>query len=175
MIERVWAERLRGGDEDVRWCADHRGATMGWCIAGAYGGSNLCKRGAIGHVEALSDAGERGSQVALDIVGEGLERGDIHDPCAVGEHAFDGVTRQLIDAREEGREGLSRACGRSNECMLTAQYGRPSFGLGWCWLAERLAEPASDGGQEVVEDVLGHVQPPRGLGWSVKEFIIKRG
>ena len=56
------------------------------------------------------DAGERRTQVALDVDAERLDRRDIHDAAALG-LGGDGREHQAIDRAEEGGEGLAGAGG----------------------------------------------------------------
>ncbi len=75
-------QALRGGDEDVRRVAQHGPPLVGRGVAGAHGG----RQGGDRHPEAGrggGDAGERQAQVALDVVGEGLEGRDVEQAAAL--------------------------------------------------------------------------------------------
>src|SRR5581483_11846353 len=64
-------QRLRRGDEDVRRVAQHlRTLTLRW-VAGAHP-----------HLQLGSDPAQGRAEVAVNVVGEGLERGDVDEADA---------------------------------------------------------------------------------------------
>ena len=76
-------ERLGGRDQDVRRVAGDLAPVLGRRVAGPAGDRD------VGHglAEALGgerDAGQRGPQVALDVVGQRLERRDVQDADGAG-------------------------------------------------------------------------------------------
>src|SRR5919109_3860390 len=94
-------ERLRRGDQDMRWPAYHRLPFASGGIAGTHRGANLwqlqsCLCG------SLHDLAERLLQVFLDVVAEGLEGRDIDDMDAVGKGTCDTKAHQAIDRPEKG-------------------------------------------------------------------------
>jgi hypothetical protein len=102
-------QRFGGGDEDVGRAPLHLLALTLRGVAAAHADGERMERGA----EALcggGDAGERRTQVALDVDAERLDRRDIHDAAALG-LGGDGREHQAIDGAEEGGEGLAGAGG----------------------------------------------------------------
>ena len=69
-------ERLRCGDEDVRRAAAHALALARRRVAGAHPGADLDIRQPT-LAQCCADAGERRLQVALDVIGQRLQRRDI--------------------------------------------------------------------------------------------------
>ena len=129
-------ERLGGGDEDVGRLSQHRLALALRGIAGAKAHGDL-------HVP---DTTERSAEVALDVVGEGLQGGDV-DQADAGAEAL-GVARELVDPPEEGREGLARARGRADQRVGARGDRRPAHRLGRRGRLERRLEPAPNGRRE---------------------------
>ena len=99
-----------------------------------------------------ADPGQRGAQVALDVVNQCLERGDIED---AGSGPFPGVPgglgvglHQPIDGPEEGRQSLAAPRGGGDEGVVAGGDHRPAEGLGLGGGREVLLEPAAGGGCE---------------------------
>ena len=80
-------QRLRRRYEHVRRLSQHALALGGGRIAGAHGGANRRHRQALGSSEG-GQRGERFLQVLADVVGEGLERRDVHHQRLLGQRAF---------------------------------------------------------------------------------------
>ncbi len=99
-------ERLRRGDDDVRRAAAHALALAGRRVAGAHPGADL-HIGQTAFAQSVADARQRRFQVALDVVGQRLQRRDIDHLRLVGEHAFEALAEQRIDRREECRQCLA--------------------------------------------------------------------
>ena len=80
------------------------------------------------------DPGEGGPQVALDVVDQRLERGDVEDanPGRVGRRA----AAEHVDRGEEGREGLAAARRCYEERVLAAGQPRPTRLLHGRWSVE---------------------------------------
>ncbi len=104
-------ERLGRGDQDVRRVAGDVAPVLGRRVAGPAGDRDAGN----GLTEALrgqGDPGQRCSQVALDVVGQRLERRDVEDPdepgCLAG-GCRAGMGRQPVERPEEGGEGLAAA------------------------------------------------------------------
>jgi hypothetical protein len=110
-------QRLRRGDQDVRRLPAHRPALGLGRVARAQGDR-----------DRRADPLQRSAQVALDVIGQSLERGDVDDPHARAEQL--GLARQAVDPPKEGRERLPRA-GRSADQGVRARGDRwPAGRLG---------------------------------------------
>lgn len=137
-------------DEDVWGRARHGGAFARGCVARAYAGSNPVLLQA--HVvEHPVDAVERAVQVAVDVVAQRLERGDVDDVCAVLEQAFEAELHEFVDGAEKCGEGLARARRRSDEGMLPCLDGWPRLPLYVRRLRESRLEPFTCSRMEVGE------------------------
>ncbi len=174
-------ERLGGGDEDVGGLAAEACALALWGVSGADADERLVERdaAAAGHV---GDAGERRTQVALDINGEGLEGGDVDDaatrfggwrrvvshisgpraPVDVG-HLVAGqiVEHETVEAPEEGGEGFSCAGGGEDECAFAAGDDGPAEALRRGGRVKYGAEPLCRDGMEAGEGVGSRVRVGR--------------
>ena len=102
------------------------------------------------------DAGHRRGEIALDVVGKGLERGDVDDLRLVFETAVEALAHQRINGGEKGSKRLATAGGCRNQHMPAGLNCRPRFRLGRRRLCEGLAKPPGDGGVERVWT--GHVR-----------------
>ncbi len=134
--------------EDVGREPAHRRALGLRCVAGAHLRANLERR----HAEARelgADAGERLLEVALDVVGQRLERRYVHDARRVLKPPCDAFLDQGIDRRQERCQRLTRACGRGDERVAAARDGRPRCGLGHRGTAKARVEPGLDGRVEL--------------------------
>ena len=143
-------EALGGRDEDVRRVADEVAALVRGGVAGPGGDADARRRVAqAGGLEG--DARERGAQVPLHVVGQGLERADIEDADGAGLFPGGrrpGVLNQPIEAPQERGEGLA-AAGRSvDQRVVTAGDRSPALCLGRRRGLERRLEPGPDGGPE---------------------------
>ena len=93
------------------------------------------------------DAGQRRPQVALDVVGQGLERGDVQDADVAGLPAGRrraGVAGQPIQAPQEGGQGLAAPRRGVDERVLPGADRRPALGLGLGRRLEARLEPVAD-------------------------------
>ena len=146
-------ERLRGGDQDVGRLALHRLALALRRVAGAQADGDLGP-----------DSLQRRPQVALDVVGESLQRGDVDDPHPLPELL--GPARKRVDSPQECAQGLTGAGRRADQRVGAGGDLRPAGGLGGRRRLERRLEPASRGLAEPLQCVdlavrLGaHRQPP---------------
>jgi hypothetical protein len=145
-------EGLGRGDEDFAGVAAESGALLGGCVAGTDADLREVHgdAGSLGHV---GDAGERGTEVALDVDREGFERGDVDDAGAGVSRAI--AEHELVEAPEEGGEGFAGAGWGEYESGLGAGNGWPAVALGWCGLVEDGSEPACGDGVEEGEGVRG--------------------
>ncbi len=124
-------ERLGRGDQDVRRLSPHRPALGLRRVAGAQR-----------HRDRRPDPLQRGPQVALDVVGEGLERRDVDDPDALSEAL--GLPREPVDPPEEGRQGLAGARRGADQGVLARGDRGPAGRLGGRGGLERRLEPLPD-------------------------------
>ena len=118
-------QRLGRGDQDVGRLAVHRGALALRRVAGADGDGEL-----------RLQAGERAAQVALDVVVQRLQRGDVEQADAL---ARLGV--EAVDPVEERGERLAGAGRRLDQRVPAGGDGRPAERLGRRRRSERAVEP----------------------------------
>ena len=98
---------------------------------------------------------ERHAQVALDVVAERLQRGDVDHPVRLLRLSAHPAVRlrtigHLIDRPEERRQRLARPRGRRDQRALAAGDRRPALRLRRRGLAERALEPVANGRREVL-------------------------
>ncbi len=129
---------LRRGDEDVGRRAGERASSVGGRVTGA------ARHADLGHdlAEPLGgapDACQGRAQVALDVVGQRLERADVQDTD--GSFRRRGLDHEPVDAPQEGGEGLAAAGRRVDEGVPAAADRVPAQILGARRLGECLAEP----------------------------------
>src|SRR6266852_221644 len=117
-------ERLRRGYEHVGRMALHRAALLGRRLYCANGGGDV-GHDAPGDLDLVADADERRAQVAVDVMGEGLQRRYIKDATSLG---FGGrrFRREAVEAPEEGGESLPAACGRGHEHVAAGSHLAPT-------------------------------------------------
>ena len=145
-------ERLRRGDQQVGRTPEHRDAGRGCGVAGADLGADLRQL----DVELPShraDFGEGNLEIVVDVVGQGLERGDVDDPGLVGELALPlRIADQTIDADQEGGQRLSGAGGSGDQGVAAPGDGRPARGLGLGRSTGKTSlEPGANDGMEGLE------------------------
>ena len=124
-------ERLGCRDQHVGRVAEHR---LALALRGVAGADR--------HRDVAADALERGAQVALDVVGEGLQRGDVDEPGAA-RVVRDRLGDEAIEAPEEGGEGLPGARGGRQQNVLAARDRRPRLGLRRGRLREGAGKPVA--------------------------------
>ena len=137
-------ERLRGRDEHVGRSAQHRLALALRGVAGANA-----------HRHVAADPPERGAQVLLHVVGEGLQRRDVDQPRA-SFALWRRLSHQTVEGPEEGGECLARAGGGGEQDVLTGGDGRPGLLLSRGGTGERPVEPVTDLRCERCERIGGH-------------------
>ena len=158
-------ERLRRGHDDVRRAAAHALALGRWRVAGPHQGADVHVRQALGP-QSLADPGERCFEVALDVVGERLQRRDVDDLGLVPEPAVQSLPHEGIDRREKGGERLAGS-GRSRDQRMPARLDRgPRVRLRRGRRSEVTLEPGGD--RRVKQGGCVHVLVPVPTG----EFII---
>src|SRR5262249_27229999 len=99
--------------------------------------------------ELVTYAGERGLKVALDVVGERLERGYVNDARLIRQATHGTLAHQLIDHREEGRESLAGARGSGNQDVALRDDRGPRRALRRRGCIEGAVEPVDDRRMEV--------------------------
>ena len=125
-------ERLGRRDQDVRRRAAHRGALGLRRVAGADRDRHV-----------RPDPAQRRAQVAVDVVGERLQRRDV-DEARVGRR----FARERVEAPQEGGERLAAARRRGDEHVVAGRDRRPCLRLRRGGRLERALEPVADGGGE---------------------------
>ena len=125
-------ERFGGGDEDVGRLPGHRLARGGRSVAGAHHRPDR-DRGLAQVLRPLRDPAKGRLEVALDVVGEGLEGRHVDDPNRVVEESAPRLLGKLVDDREERGEGLAGAGGGGDEGVSAGPHlgPRPSPGRRW--------------------------------------------
>ncbi len=137
-------ERLRRGDEHVGRMLYQGAAFVGRGIAGAGTDADVGQRQA-GALGLDGDAGERRLQVALDVVGQRLERADVQHAAAallVGRRRLGG---EPVERPQERRQGLAGTRGRGQQHVLALRDGVPPLLLGGRRRDECAREPGPGG------------------------------
>ena len=94
-----------------------------------------------------SDAGEGGSEISLDVVGQRLERRDIEDTDVAGVllgRRGAGIPGEPVEREQERRKGLAAAGRGVDERVLAPGDGLPAAGLGLGGCLETGFEPRAD-------------------------------
>ncbi len=146
-------ERFGGGHQDMRRAFAHLRTVFLRGVAGAHGGTDRKRRQAHA-LQLRGDTGQWVLQVDLDIVGQRLERRYIHHQRFIRQLPAVGqaLMHQVVQHREERRQGFTGAGGRGDQCRTVLADQRPGLGLGAGHRGERAAEPGADGGVETVQD-----------------------
>jgi hypothetical protein len=147
-------ERLRRGDQDVRRPLGHLGALAHRRVAGADADPDVRKANA-GLGEVGGELAERRLEVALDVVGQRLERRQVEDRGLIGERPRQAAADELIEAGQERGQRLARAGRRRDQDVVAGGDLGPAVALRGGRLAEAVAEPARDERVEAIEDVRG--------------------
>jgi len=136
-------ERFGSRDQDVRRAAGDLAAVLLGRVAGARCDADPrfwlaeARRGE-------GDPGERGAQVALDVVSQGLERADVQDADVAGLLAGGRRARvadEAVERVQERGKGLATPRGRVDQRVLAAGDRRPTLGLGFGRRLETGREP----------------------------------
>ena len=147
-------EGLRGGDQDLRRLPQHAPAVLRRRVPrageGADGGEGLA-----GGPEALAQLLQRPQEVALDVVVERLQGGDVED---AGGALRPVAADQPVEGPQEGGQGLAGAGGRGDQQVLAGGDARPGGGLHVGGGADALGEPPAHEGMEQLE---GGLRPRR--------------
>ncbi len=142
-------ERLRRRDQHVGRLAEHRLARLLRRVAGADG-----------DLDIAPDPLERRAQVALDVVGERLQRRDV-DEARAAFALLRGLGDEPVEPVEEGSQRLARARGRREQDVVTLRNRRPGLGLRLGRRLEGAREPIAYGGCEGCEGGVRHVTRQR--------------
>ena len=129
--------------------ADHRGALGRRGISGAHCCCDLWWS----HSELLGgymDSGQRGTQVALDVVGECLHRGDVENAAALSLR-WSGVCGDPVDRPQKRRKGLAGTGGGVNEGVMSLRDCAPAVDLGPRRLRKGGFEPSPRGFRESIQ------------------------
>jgi hypothetical protein len=137
-------ERFRRGYHDVGRPPARAVALARRRIAGAHPGADVDVGQALSP-QRRTDALQRRFEVALDVVGERLERRDVDDLGLVGQPAFEPLADQIVDRRHEGGQRLAGSGRRRDEDVAALLDGRPRLRLRGGRRGEVLREPAGDG------------------------------
>jgi hypothetical protein len=147
-------QRLGRGDQDVGRSRAEPSALGGRGVAGAHADGDVGLGGAQ-PLRGVADAGERRPQVALDVDGQRLERGHVHNPATpagVGRGAAD---RQPVQRPQESRQRLARPGRRDHQRVAPGTDRLPGPDLSRGRRGERRAEPLARRGGEAPEDRRG--------------------
>ncbi len=148
-------ERLGRRDQDVGRVAGDLAPILGGRVARPAGDRDV-RRLVAQPRRRQGDPGERRPEVALDVVGQGLERRDVQDADRAGGLAGrcgPGVGRQPVQAPQERREGLATPRRGVDQRVAAARDGGPAAGLRVGRRLEAGPEPVTDGGREERERI----------------------
>ena len=139
-------QRLRRGDHDVGRALGAGRALVPGRVAGAHESADVDVR-QTQRAQLRADAGERRLEVAVDVVGERLERRDIHHPRLVRQEprGCDTGAHQFIDHREECGECLARTRRGCDQHVTLRCDRRPGRALRGRGRSECAREPLGDG------------------------------
>ena len=139
-------EALGRGDQHVGRRAQHPLAVALGRVAGADGHRHLGRRDPR-PLGRRGDAGERPAQVALDVVVQRLQGGEVEHPARRA--ALEAAGHQAVQGPEEGGERLPRARGRQDEAVLARPRSPASRAPAPAWAPGRRGRttPAPAGGR----------------------------
>ena len=148
-------ERLGRRDQDVGRVAGDLAPILGGRVARPAGDRDV--RRLVAHPRGRQgDPRERRPEVALDVVGQGLERRDVQDADRAGGLAGrrgPRVGRQPVQAPQERGEGLATPRRGVDQRVPAAGDGGPAAGLRVGRRLEAGPEPVTDGGREERERI----------------------
>ncbi len=87
-------------------------------------------------------------QVAVDVVAERLQRGDVDDLGRVGERPCEALANEVVDRGEKGGQRLARPSRRRDQRMPPGLDRWPGFCLRRTRSAKGALKPRRDGGME---------------------------
>ena len=148
-------QRLGRRDQDVGRVAGDLAPILGGRVARPAGDRDV--RRLVAHPRGRQgDPGERRPEVALDVVGQRLERRDVQDADRAGGLARrrrPRVGRQPVQAPQERGEGLAAPRRGVDQRVPAAGDGGPAAGLRVGRRLEAGPEPVTDGGREERERI----------------------
>ena len=121
-------QRFRRGHDDVRRRPAHAFPLPRRRVAGAHPSADVHVRKTM-LLQGFADAGERGFEVALNVVRQRLQRRDVDDLGLVCETAVHPLSDQGIYCREKGGKRLAGPGRSGNQGVLARLDRRPCFGL----------------------------------------------
>ena len=136
-------ERFGGRDQDMRRQSQHALAVSGRRVAGTDEGANL-RHQQTALACQLRDFRQGTLQVLLDVIAEGLERGDVDDFNLVLQGAADRFADESINASKEGGERFAGTGRSGDQGRAPGNNVRPSLLLRLSGSAELLDEPLLD-------------------------------
>ena len=151
--------RLAGQHEEQRLGRRDEDVGRGRAELAPIGGAGVARAQADGDVGdggleplgGVADAGQRGTEVALDVDAERLERGDVEHARAAGLVVGALGAEEPVDRVEEGTEGLAAAGGRDDQRVLAGGDRIPGALLRRSRAREGRLEPRARGRAEAVE------------------------
>lgn len=173
-------ERFGRGDQDVGRVAEHGPPLPLGRVAGPDRYLNLWE------VEPqvtrfLANPGQGRAQVALNVVVQRFQGGDVDDayPRRVHRLVFGRWVRrsprqlpkQLVNTPQERRQGLAGAGRSQDERVVAALNGRPALSLRWRGLTKRLQKPLPDRWGKSLQD-LTHMKGALDCGMRDKRHSI---
>ena len=133
-------QRLRRGDQDVRRLGRKPTPLVGAGVAGAHRHPDV-RLAQPPALRNLTHPGQRRPQVALDVHGQRLQRGDVQHPAAQLRVGRGRAAGQPVQCPQERRQGLARPGRRDHQGVLAARDRRPRTRLRGRGLGERAGEP----------------------------------
>ena len=121
-------EGFRGGDQDMGRYPPHALALRLGGIAGPHQGADIHFRQSL-RLHNVPDALQRPLQVLLNVVGQGLQWGDIQDIRFIGQPAGQCFPHQVVNRRKERGQGLAAAGRRRDQGVIALFYCRPGIFL----------------------------------------------
>ena len=142
-----YVKGLRRRYENVGRALGHGLALRRWCITRPYRCSYLRQRlPPLGR--QLPDPLQRHGEVAVDVVGQRLQRRDVDDLRPVAQPAVQPLPHQAVEARQERGKGLAGAGGRRDQRVLPVRDSGPPKRLRIRGLTELTAEPVAHEGMK---------------------------
>jgi hypothetical protein len=136
-------EGLGRGDQDMGRRLRHIRTFAGRGVAGTHAYADL-RQGCAGLVCQSIDLGQGFDEIALDVVGQRLERRDVHDAGALRQSAVQRGADEGVETREEGGQSLAGSSGRGYEGMPALRDGFPTLDLGIGRRIEATCKPGPD-------------------------------
>src|SRR5229473_2246511 len=129
----------------------HGAAHLGWRVAGADGGGDIRGDAAAG-LDLVANPDQRRAQVAVDVVGESLQRRHIKDATALG-LGRRGLGGEAIEAPQEGSQRLAAPGGGGHEDVAAGSHLPPATLLDLGRFGEGGAKPIPGRRRKEIENV----------------------